>query len=211
MHVLVPFAADRPKTRLDPVLSSAERSAFASAMLCDVLEAIFAAGHEPVVLSTAPPEDPTDKLQTVLSDARTIVDDRPLTDAVNARLDEVPIAVVMSDLPLVTPTVLRRFLEVDGDVAIAPGRGGGTNALVVRDADFSVDYHGTSYLDHLRIAQGIGASVREFDSHRLSTDVDEPADLVEVLSLSDGLARAWLERAGFELDATDGRVGVRRE
>lgn len=179
-------------------------------MLGDVLGAISATGHDPIVLSTAPLEDPTDELQTRLDDARAVVDDRSLTDAVNARLDEVPIAVVMSDLPLVTPAVLRRFLEADGDVVIAPGRGGGTNALVVRDADFSVDYHGTSYLDHLRIAQGIGASVREFDSHRLSTDVDEPEDLTEVLSLSDGFARAWLEGAGFELDATDGRVGVRR-
>lgn len=214
MRVLVPFAAERPKTRLEPVLSAAERSSFAAAMLADVLEAIRLAAHDPVVLSTAPIDDRAGELADALADelaaARVVVDERPLTTAVNDALAETPVAVVMSDLPLVTPRVLRRFLGAEGDLVVAPGRGGGTNALVVREPRFRVDYHGTSYLDHLRIARRIGASVREFDSHRLSTDVDEPADLGEVLSLSDGTARRWLRDAGFELDVTDGRVGVRR-
>jgi 2-phospho-L-lactate guanylyltransferase len=45
---------------------------------------------------------------------------------------------------------------------------------------------------------------------RLSTDVDEPTDLVEVLLHGEGEAAAWLRAAGFELDAGEGRVGVDR-
>lgn len=261
MRVLIPFAADRPKTRLDPILSPDEREAFAAAMLADVLRAVRLAGQDPVVLSTAPiagedgalrgtgtsgfaptalPGELAADLGEELASARVVVDGRPLTTAVNAALqgedggaggtgdgngtggvnetgdangtgDVNGTAVVMSDLPLVTPRLLSRFFSAEGDLVVSPGRGGGTNALVVRDSRFRVDYHGTSYLDHLRVAARLGATVREFDSHRLSTDVDEPADLQEVLSLSDGAARTWLRDAGFELDASGGRVGVRRE
>ncbi|WP_117594601.1 2-phospho-L-lactate guanylyltransferase [Haloprofundus halophilus] len=205
MIVLVPYAAARPKTRLADALDPAERESFSRAMLADVVDAVVDAGVEPTVVAT----------ESVELDARAsvVVDDRPLSRAVNDRLAgaEEPTAVVMSDLALATPRVLSRLLDAGGDVVVAPGRGGGTNALVVRHPAFRVDYHGTSYLDHLRVARDVGASVREFDSMRLSTDIDEPADLVEVLLHTDGRARDWLLDAGFEVDAHDGRVGVRRE
>jgi len=96
------------------------------------------------------------------------------------------------------------------DVIIAPGRGGGTNALVVRHPAFRVDYHGASYLDHQRAAADIGATVRTVDSHRLATDIDERDDLAEVVLHSEGAAARWLETAGFTLHVADGRVGVVR-
>ncbi|MFY4816046.1 2-phospho-L-lactate guanylyltransferase, partial [Haloarcula sp. AONF1] len=46
---------------------------------------------------------------------------------------------------------------------------------------------------------------------RLGTDVDEPADLAEVLIHGEGRAAAWLREAGFALDAEEGRVAVARE
>lgn len=203
MQVLVPFSADRPKTRLADVLSPDEREAFAEAMCRDVVDAVDAAGGDPTVLST----------EDVDVDVPVTVDDRPLTAAVDAAIDRVgtPVAVVMSDLALATPRVLSRFLSATGDVVVAPGRGGGTNALVVRAPEFSVDYHGASYLDHLRVARDVGASVREFDSMRLASDVDEPADLAEVLIHTDGRAARWLREAGVRLDVDEGRVGVSRE
>ncbi|MFB6184913.1 MAG: 2-phospho-L-lactate guanylyltransferase [Haloarculaceae archaeon] len=200
--VYVPFAAERPKTRLDPLLNADERAAFARAMLDDVLAAIRATGRRPRVLATAP----------VSVDAPVIVDERPLTAAVNALLDgrENPVAVVMADLPLATPDALDRLFDANGDVVLVPGRGGGTNALVVHHPDFRVDYHGASVRDHRRIAREVGATVAEVDSVRLATDVDEPADLVEVLLHGDGAAREWLIDAGFELAVGEGRVDVRR-
>ncbi|WP_435062638.1 2-phospho-L-lactate guanylyltransferase [Halobaculum sp. EA56] len=215
VDALVPFSPDRPKTRLSDTLDPAERREFAGAMLTDVLAALRAAGFAPRLLTT----------EATGRDVPETVDDRPLTPAVNAALDAhgpgpgSPLAVVMADLALATPRALAR-LRGDGeagtdagdpaDVAIAPGRGGGTNALLVRHPAFRVDYHGASYLDHLRVARRIGASVREVDSRRLATDVDEREDLVEVLLAGDGAARDWLVDAGFRLEAGDGRVSFDR-
>jgi len=202
MRTVVPFAAGDPKTRLADVLSSAERSAFARAMLSDVLAIVRAAGGDPTVLSTGP----------IDADASVTVDDRSLSTAVNAVLGAAdgPVAVVMADLALVSPTALERLYGTDGDVVAAPGRGGGTNALVVRHPDFRVDYHGISFRDHRLRARDVGASFSVVDSHRLATDVDERDDLAEVLLHGGGDSAAWLRDAGFELVATDGRVTVTR-
>jgi 2-phospho-L-lactate guanylyltransferase len=199
MDVLVPFAAEEPKTRLADVLDPDERTAFARAMLLDVCDAIGEAGGEPTVLSTAPIEVPHP----------VVVDERPLTPAVDDRLDP-PMAVVMADLALATPTALRRLLECDAEVALAPGLGGGTNAFVTRHEAFHVDYHDASIRDHRRIAREVGADVATVDSFRLAVDVDEPGDLVEVLLHGGGRSRQWLEDADFAVRSTDGRVVATR-
>lgn len=211
MRILVPFEATDPKTRLDPVLDADERAAFARAMLRDVLVSIVAAGHDPEIVATAPLALADDRLDGV----PVAVDDEPLSAAVNDRLGdadaETPVGVVVADLGLVTPAAVERLTDADeAGVVIAPGRGGGTNALVVAHPEFRVDFHGVSYRDHRAIARDVGADVRVVDSMRLSTDVDEPSDLVEVLLHGDGAAATWLREAGFELDAGAGRVGIRR-
>ncbi|WP_435347691.1 2-phospho-L-lactate guanylyltransferase [Haloarchaeobius sp. HRN-SO-5] len=202
MRVVVPFEGTNPKTRLSDVLGPDERVAFAHAMLRDVLDAVRAAGAEPTVLATGP----------VDVDAPVGVDERRLTPAVNAVLADAdrPVAVVMADLPLVTGPVLERLFATEGDVVVAPGRGAGTNALVVRDDAFRVDFHGASYLDHREAATAVGADPTTVDSHRLATDVDEPTDLVEVLVHGDGEAAEWLRTHGFRLDRGNGRVDVVR-
>lgn len=219
MHVVVPYAPGAPKTRLEPVLSETERSTLARVMLEDVLAAIRETGREPTVLSTEPLE----------IDVPVTVDQRSLTDAVNAVVrsrtratsqssqsvtgqsgDSAAVAVVMADLALTTPDALQRLFAPDVDVVIAPGRGVGTNALVVRHPEFRVDYHGGSFLDHRRIAADIDATLETIDSFRLGTDIDEPADLVEVLVHGTGRTADCLQEFGFELDSTDGRLEVVR-
>ncbi len=207
MRCLVPVDLEAPKSRLAAVLSPTERQAFARAMLEDVVSTLTAADCQPTVVATARIDDET------LPDRTTVaVDDRPLTAAINARLaDGEPTLVVMADLPLVKPTDVRRLTESDAGVTIAPGLGGGTNALVVREPAFRVDYHGLSFLDHCRAATQIQANVETIDSRRLATDIDEPADLAEVLIHSTRGAASWLSSAGFDLETTDGRVSVVRE
>lgn len=224
MEVIVPFSATRPKSRLADVLSRTERTAFARAMLDDVLSAVVDAGGEPRVLATDS-FDPTGN-PPVDADPPVTVDTRPLTEAVNAVLadrrpgeDVDALGIVMADLALATPEALRRVFGRSGgddadavpDVTIAPGRGGGTNALAVRDPSFRVDYHGTSYLDHRRRAADVAASVGTVDSYRLATDIDERDDLAELLIHGEGSAATWLQEAGFVLDTGRGRVGVARE
>ncbi|WP_053949046.1 2-phospho-L-lactate guanylyltransferase [Halolamina sediminis] len=204
MHVVVPFAADRPKTRLADTLDTDERREFADAMLRDVLAALDAVPRplDVTVLSTGPVD---------AVDAAVEIDERALTPAVNDRLDTAPTAVVMADLALATSDALADLLGAEADLAIAAGLGGGTNALLARDPAFHVDYHGTSYCDHLAIAREAGLSIREVDSRLLAVDIDEPADLPELLLHGDGAARDWLEDAGFELSVGGGRVEVVRE
>ena len=202
MRVLVPFDARRPKTRLCDALGESERGAFARVMLRDVLSVVRAAGREPEVLATAP----------VDVDGSVSVDERSLSEAVNTALARTndPVAIVMADLALATESVLDDLFETSGDVVLAPGRGGGTNAVVARHPGFRVDYHGTSYLDHLRTARNCGATVAVVDSHRLATDIDEPDDFAEVLIHGEGESREWLRERGFELSIEEGRTGVTR-
>jgi len=198
MRVLVPFGADDPKRRLAPVFDADERREFAEAMLADVLAALDA--HEPVVVSNAP----------VDVEAAVSVDERPLTEAVNAELAAgTPAAVVMADLPLVTPAAVARLFESDADVVVAPGLGGGTNALVVRHPSFRTDYHGASVRDHRRAARDLDASLTTVDSFRLAVDADEPADLVEILLHGEGLTASWLRERGARVETTDGRARFR--
>lgn len=203
MRVIVPYAPHKPKTRLADTLSVNERMEFADAMLADVLAAVRATNHKPEVLATAP----------IKAEATVIVDDRSLTTAVNAVLaeSEETVTVVMADLALATPDTLERLFETNGEVVLAPGRRGGTNALVARHPEFRVDYHGTSYLDHLEIAREVGADVEVVDSHRLATDVDEREDLVELWIHGEGKSSEWLKEAGFLLESKEGHIGVVRE
>ena len=205
MHVVVPFDARDPNSRLAPALETEEREAFAAAMLDDVCAAIRVAGQTPTVLATAPVEE-------FGLDARVRVDDRPLSSAVNAVLaEQSPVAVVMADLPLVTADTIERLLACEGDVVLAPGLGGGTNALVARHPDFRVDYHGGSYQTHCQLAAACGTDPATLDSFRLAVDIDAPADLSEVLLHGEGRAAAWLREAGFELDTSDGRAQAVRD
>ena len=212
MRVVVPFATERPKTRLDGVLTADERAAFARAMLADVIEALGETDHTPEVLATAPLDEASALYPLPSSSVPVQVDERVLTPAVNGVLEDAngPVAVVMADLALVSPAAIEDLFSTEGEVVLAPGRGGGTNALCVRHRDFRVDYHGASYLDHLARAREIGASVGTIDSFRLATDIDEPEDLAEVLLHSEKRAAGWLRKAGFSLLVTDGRVGVTR-
>ncbi|QCC50116.1 2-phospho-L-lactate guanylyltransferase [Halapricum salinum] len=204
MHVVVPFDARDPKTRLAPVLDPDERRDFARAMLDDVCRAVEETGHEPTVLATAgiDVEWPVE------------VDDRSLSEAINAVLArrDGPVTVVMADLALTTPEALDRVFEAEGEVVLVPGRSGGTNVVLARHPDFRVDYHGVSIRDHRERAAVAGRETTSVDSFRLSTDVDDPSDLVEVLLHSEGAAAAWLVDHGFDVHAEDdGVTTVRRD
>lgn len=203
MHVVVPFDGTDPLSRLDPVLTHAERRDFARACLEDVCGTIVATDHQPHILTTS----------ELAVSWPTRVDDRPLTPAVNAILAErsAPVAVIMADLPLVEPGVIERFLDTPGDVVLAPGIGGGTNALISRHPEFRVDYHGASIRDHREQITRIDGEYEQVDSFRLATDIDEPADLAEVLLHGRGRAHEWLVKRGFMIVTTGGRVTVERD
>ena len=218
MEVYIPYRPVGPKTRLSSALSLEEREEFSQAMLYDVAEAVQVTEHVPRILTTTPIDCPFE----------TIVSTASLSDSINAIIDEYEwtagergtgeiqtdddctcIGVVMADLALATPAALERLFSPVTDVAIAPGRGGGTNAFVTQTPKFRVDYHGLSYYDHQRIIKNHDLHLTEIDSFRLSTDIDEPDDLIEVLIHGHGRSHAYLNE-NFNIDMFDEEICITR-
>lgn len=203
-HALIPFKPKNPKTRLSSVLSQDEREEFARVMLCDVINAVNRTGCTATLLTTSKYD---------CHEALVAVRKEGLNEAINWALPQFhcPAMIIMSDLPLVTAGALQKVLSTQKDMAIVPGIGGGTNVIFVKKPEkFHAEYYGFSFRRHLEIAKEAGLSVEIVDSMRLSTDVDEPSDLVELMIHGRGLAREWLYGHGFELNVENGRLKVMR-
>ncbi len=109
------------------------------------------------------------------------------------------ILIAMADLPLIRPSDLEELVRTPGEVVIVPGRGGGTNLILIRDPKFRVSYYGLSFLKHLQAARDLDLSAGVFESFRCASDIDEPSDLVEVLIHGRGRTPELLRNLGFEL------------
>jgi 2-phospho-L-lactate guanylyltransferase len=204
-HALIPFKPAGPKSRLAGILSPEEREAFARAMLEDVIAAARDANCSPVIVATELFDS---------DDVQITIADKDLSGTLNELLPQSvgPILILMADLPLATGPAIKRVISTASDMAIVPGRGGGTNAIFMKEpAKFHVDYYGMSFSKHLRIAQEAGLSCEVIDSFVLHTDIDEKDDLVELLTHGTGKSRRYLEGLGFALSAENGRVGVERK
>ncbi|MGA2698038.1 MAG: 2-phospho-L-lactate guanylyltransferase [Methanoregula sp.] len=204
-HALIPFKPASPKSRLAGVLSPEEREAFARAMLEDVIAAAKDANCSPVIVATELFDS---------EDIQITIPDKDLNSTLNEVLQQSvgSILILMADLPLATGAAIKRVVATKSDMAIVPGRGGGTNVIFLADpAKFHVDYYGMSFLKHLKIAQEAGLSCEVIDSFVLHTDMDENDDLVELLTHGTGKSRKYLEELGFVLSAENGRVGVERK
>ena len=117
----------------------------------------------------------------------------------------------MSDIPLATAEGVRRVITTGADIAIVPGRGGGTNVIFIRDPSrFRVDFYGASFCDHMTIAHAAGLSTEVIDSFFMSTDIDEREDLVEILLHAKGESRGYLQGIGIDISLETGRVSVQR-
>ena len=204
MKAIVPYKVANAKSRLAPLLTPEERSELARLMLFDITQALMAAGMDVTLLATGP-------LQWDGADV--VVSEKELNEALNDCLAtrEEPVLIIMADVPLITEENIRAMVRCEADLVICPGRGGGTNAQLVRRPDkYHVDYYGASYLDHVRIAGENGLSVVTFDSFNMSTDIDETYDLVELYIHGKGESAQFL-RSFTVLDASKGRVRVVRD
>ena len=204
-HALIPFKLVNPKTRLSCLLSQDEREAFARAMLEDVIYAVKDANCSPVIVGTELFD--SEYIQVTVRDA-------DLNQTLNSLLPQSvgAIMIIMADLPLADVQAIQRVITTERDIAIVPGRGGGTNVIFIKEPQrFHVDYYGMSFLKHVKIAQDAGLSCEIIDSFRLHTDIDEKEDLVELLIHGTGKSRAYLEELGFVLSVEKGRVGVERK
>jgi len=174
-------------------------------MLEDVIAAVKDVNCSPVIVATELFDS---------EDIQITIPDKDLSGTLNEVLPQSvgTILIIMADLPLATGEAIKRVISTKSDMAIVPGRGGGTNVIFLKDpAKFHVDYYGMSYLKHKKIAEEAGLSCEVIDSYVLHTDIDEKEDLVELLTHGTGKSRKYLEDLGFVLIAENGRVGVERK
>ena len=202
---IIPFKPENPKTRLSSVMSRAERARFACAMLTDVTRAVRAAGCNPLILSTHPFVFPDNDVRVVESG---------LNETLNQVLPlyQGHVCIIMADLPLADRESIVRLVSSEADVAIVPGRGGGTNCLSIREGRrFRASYYGASFKKHWDYCVEHGMTAEVTDSMRLHIDIDEPYDLVEVLLHGSGESRRFLDSIGFSLEITGGRLKIHRD
>jgi 2-phospho-L-lactate guanylyltransferase len=206
IKVVIPFKLDCAKSRQSSVLSSGEREELALAMLEDVIDAVSGLGEVVILMKDPIPEgDPFDRLRSC--QGYDILEcPRELDPALNSMIEAEEkkgwprdLLIAMADLPLMRPCDLEELVRTPGDVVIVPGRGGGTNLILIRDPKFRVSYYGLSFLKHLQMATDLGLSAGIFESFRCSSDIDEPSDLVEVLIHGRGRTPELLRSLGFEL------------
>ena len=180
------------------------------AMLKDVLDAVLGQGRATIL------SRPGLNIADVGYDVEIQESGLGLNDALNALIAEeaslgwpLDILICMADLALLTEKEVAGILNCQGDVVLCPGRGGGTNMILIRNPGFRTCYRGLSFPKHLAYARQSGLEVSVFESFRAGCDIDEPEDLAEVLLHGRGRSKGVLEEMGFILPEK-GRAGLIR-
>jgi len=198
--ILVPVKhLETAKQRLSSLLSEAERLALAEAMLRDVFTALDACGHRKHVV-------------LVSGDARAhklarrhgfgIIDDPDdpgetgaIEMAMRAAIERGTefTLVLPADIPLITPSEVNQILESaprQGTVLAPSVSGRGTNAVLQRPPGlFPLRFGNDSFVPHLAAARATGKPVEVLRLAGIGADIDEPADLADLLATS-GATRA---------------------
>jgi 2-phospho-L-lactate guanylyltransferase len=200
VQIVVPFKLNDAKSRLAPALAPEERRLLAFAMLRGVLGTVSDYGK--VTVLSRPGLDAT----KVGNDVEVVESELDLNDALNAMIAgeamqgwPSDILIVMADLALLTQKDVAGILSCPGDVVLCPGRGGGTNMILIRAPEFRTCYQGLSFPKHLACGQRAGLEVSVFESFRAGCDIDCPEDLAEVLLHGRGESRAFLEKIGYSV------------
>ncbi len=203
MKAVIPYKKTSAKSRLSPVLTQEEREEFVELMLNQVIDTLIEAG-----IGTIDILSPSMYGLENMTKANVLLDKNDLNEALNRYLEqaEEPVMIVMADLPLLSPDHVKGIASTKEDVCIVPGKGGGTNALFIKNPScYRVRYYGSSFLTHCSIAEKTGQSVEVYDSFFAGTDIDEPEDLVELLIHGSGAAKEYISKK-FRLEMSRGRV-----
>jgi 2-phospho-L-lactate guanylyltransferase len=182
------------KNRLAPALNAADRSKLSTVMLTDVLRAIRKVKkiHRIIVVSAD---------RSVERIARSIGAQflwegkrRGLNKGLRLALRDASrrkasaALILPSDIPLITPHEISRFLSLSYGclIALTPSKdGGGTNALLLRPPGIIRPSYGrNSFRRHMVAARRKGFSPKVIRSSVISVDIDEPSDLSRFRRLS---------------------------
>jgi 2-phospho-L-lactate guanylyltransferase len=204
------------KARLSDLLSPAERSTLAAAMLDDVLTALRQASTvERIALVTTDPH----ALSLAAQWAFEVVDEgagRGETGAVELAVKvclergATSLAVIPGDVPLITAADVDCIMQEGQrfDVVIVPSWDSrGTNAVLMRPPDaLHLRFGSWSFFPHVKQAKRKGFPYKVVRLPRVALDVDTPGDLARLLPQARGTrSGAALEAMGMvpRLDAQD--------
>ena len=195
-YILLPVKdLSRAKQRLAPLMTQAERTRLAWAML----ENTFAAAAQTrnvdriAVVTLYPPAiELAEKFGMEVICEREQVSESASVDFGSKELLKCGAQAVLRlpiDLPLLTTEDIETLLDYDNvapSAVIVPSRDGtGTNALLRRPPDLFPSHFGAHSLSkHLAAAEKAKARCRVLALPRIALDIDEPADLVELLKQS---------------------------
>ena len=205
--ILVPIKdLKNAKQRLAPVLEQAARTALAQAMLQDVAEALAAWNNRPEVALVT--RDPFALALASRCDFEVIAD-----HANSSETEAIAMAtyvcemrairttlVIPADIPLITAAELQRVYDAapeEGSVLVPAGDGRGTNAALRSPAGlFPLRFGNDSFKPHLAAAQATGRPCIVLPLSGIGVDVDNPADLKQLIELpgnthAQRLARQW--------------------
>lgn len=174
------------KQRLAEVMSQAERTELAHAMLSDVLQAVAAYGREDVCLVTSDPfaleqatkygfDVITDSSNTSETDAIEMATAVCVSGGVSRTL------VIPGDIPLIEPedlaTIFAHAPET-GSVLVPSADRRGTNAVLRSPAAlFPLRFGNDSFQPHLQSAISTNKSCVVLSLQRIALDIDTPDDL----------------------------------
>jgi 2-phospho-L-lactate guanylyltransferase len=200
IRIVIPFKNQGAKSRLADALSPRERQLLSFAMLRDVLDTVLGFGW--VTVLSRPGLD----MAGVGRDVEIQESELDLNDALNSLIADAvlqgwpsDILIIMADLALLRQDDVAGILRCPGDVVLCPGRGGGTNMILIRSPGFRTCYQGVSFPRHLAYAEQAGLKAEVFESFRAGCDIDCPEDLVELSLHGRGEARQLLQRWGFSI------------
>lgn len=200
----------RAKGRLAAALTPMERGALTLAMLEDVLDACSPfPGWQTWVVS------PDQSVLEVAARrrARPVLEDEPgLLTALRQVEEEAEgadaLAVVLGDMPLLTPEALARVLQTVGPVVAAPSASdAGTNVLLRRPPTMIPARFGTdSFRKHREAARARRVPFAEVQAPELAFDLDRLEDLAAVIGST---ARTRTRATCLEMGLAD-RLSLRR-
>ena len=196
------------KERLSPVLSPPRRRALAEAMLQDVLAAVAAVNHNTrvgVVTSDPFAADLARRHQfEIIADPANLGESDAISHATRHCIAHgaESTLVIPGDIPLVQGEDIEQVLQAappEGSVLVPGWDGRGSNAVLRRPADlFPLRFGNDSFPPHLRAAQATGRPCRVLQLPRIGLDVDNPADLAQLLAAA-GETRAQQLLRGWKI------------
>jgi 2-phospho-L-lactate guanylyltransferase len=206
------------KQRLAAVLDQPARTELAQAMLQDVVSAVAAwQPRPPVALVTSDPFaiDLARKYGfTIIPDPANPGETGAIEMAarlcVSRGIDST--LVIPADIPLINAGELDQILAIapqEGSVLVPAGDGRGTNAVFRRPADlFPLRFGNDSFKPHLAAAQATEKPCQILRLPGIALDVDNPADLQELVdrpgeTRTQKLIRGWKLRDVFLATGTD--------